>query len=127
MPICAFCGKEVEILDKVFLKDSCPHCGRDLHACVQCSFYDPGRHNDCREPQAAPVLKRDRSNHCGYFVFDVNKAAWATGREDLDRLANLFGNGAGEAKAEASESIDLSAGMAEEVRARQGLEDLFKK
>lgn len=48
-------------------RDTCPSCGADLHACVQCAFYTPGHYNDCREPQAERVLDRERANFCDYF------------------------------------------------------------
>jgi hypothetical protein len=67
MPSCAFCGQKLHILDKVFRMDECEHCGGDLHACVQCRFYEPGRHNDCREPRAERVLEKDKVNYCDYF------------------------------------------------------------
>jgi predicted RNA-binding Zn-ribbon protein involved in translation (DUF1610 family) len=69
MPVCYFCGKEVKVEGKVFRKDTCPNCGRDLHACVQCRFYDPSAHNSCREPLAERVVEKEKANLCGYFEF----------------------------------------------------------
>lgn len=48
-------------------RDSCPGCGRDLHACVCCSFFAPGHYNHCREPQADRVLDPEKANFCDYF------------------------------------------------------------
>ena len=67
MARCYFCGGEVPIEGRVMRKDACPHCRRDLHACVQCRFHDPGRHNRCREPKAEMVAERERANQCDYF------------------------------------------------------------
>jgi hypothetical protein len=48
-------------------RDSCPGCGADLHACVQCEFYDPSAPNQCREPEADRVLAKDQANFCELF------------------------------------------------------------
>ncbi|MDW7709768.1 MAG: hypothetical protein SCH98_04775 [Deferrisomatales bacterium] len=48
-------------------RDTCPGCGADLHACVQCTFYAPGHYNNCREPQAERVLDPEKANFCDYF------------------------------------------------------------
>ena len=72
MPECAICHREVDIIDRVFRREECPHCGADLHTCIQCKFYAPGHHNDCREPQAEFVSDKERANFCDYFVFGPN-------------------------------------------------------
>lgn len=83
MAKCYFCGGELKLEGKVFRRDECPHCRRDLHACVQCRFYDPPAHHQCREPQAEPVSDKEKANFCGYFVFagrrewDADQAAQA--------------------------------------------------
>lgn len=51
----------------MFRKDTCPFCGRDLHACVQCQFYDKNAYNECRETQAERVVDKEKGNFCGYF------------------------------------------------------------
>ncbi len=48
-------------------RDTCPGCGADLRACVQCAFYAPGQYNDCREPQADRVMDKERANFCDFF------------------------------------------------------------
>ncbi len=78
MGLCYFCKKEVEIIDKVFRKDTCPHCGRDLHSCVQCRFYDRNKHNRCLEPMAQHVTEREKYNFCDYYQFKVG------GTDDTD-------------------------------------------
>lgn len=70
MPRCVHCGAEVEIIDrKVGRQDECPKCKKDLHACVQCKFYDRSYHNECRENQAQMVSDKERSNFCEFFQF----------------------------------------------------------
>lgn len=67
MPACHSCKKEVEIVDRVGRRDECPHCGNDLHCCLNCEFYDLGYYNDCRETMAVRVEDKDQSNFCEYF------------------------------------------------------------
>jgi hypothetical protein len=69
MPTCAWCQREIELIVKVGRQDDCPHCHRDLHACVQCRHYDRAAHNKCREPQSEWVPDKERANFCGYFEF----------------------------------------------------------
>lgn len=66
---CAFCQKEVAEA-RPGRGDVCPHCGRDLHCCFQCHFYDESAHHQCREPQADYGTEKDKSNFCDYFRFD---------------------------------------------------------
>lgn len=92
MAFCYFCGKEIMLEGKVFRKDTCPSCGRDLHACVQCRFYDSGAHNQCHEPQADRVVEKEKSNFCGYFEFSgqagggSHETAAQKARKSLDDL-----------------------------------------
>jgi len=65
--LCYFCSAEIGSQDRIFRTDSCPACGKDLHACVQCQFYDPHAHNQCREPKAEFQANRERANFCEYF------------------------------------------------------------
>ena len=69
MSRCAFCGAEVEVIDRVGRLDECPSCKRDLHACLQCRLYDRSAHAQCRESQAGYVADKERSNFCEFFVF----------------------------------------------------------
>lgn len=66
---CHFCGAEIELSDKVFLKDTCPKCKADLRACVQCRFYEPKAHHECREPTADFARDKEKRNSCAYFAF----------------------------------------------------------
>jgi hypothetical protein len=66
---CARCGKELALEGKPSRGATCTHCGAYLHSCVNCAFYSPGRHNDCREPQAEYVGDKRSSNFCDFFRF----------------------------------------------------------
>ena len=65
---CAFCNREIEFEGRVSRSDTCPHCSRDLHCCLQCKFYDPGSYNECKEVVAERVVDKERENFCDYFI-----------------------------------------------------------
>ncbi len=67
MSRCASCKKEVTVEGKVGRRDTCPHCGSDLHSCLNCEFYDEGAYNQCRETEAERVTDKEKSNFCDYF------------------------------------------------------------
>jgi predicted RNA-binding Zn-ribbon protein involved in translation (DUF1610 family) len=66
---CHSCKNELFFEVKMQRTDSCPHCGNDLHACKNCKNWDPGAHNQCREPIAEHIHDRERTNFCTYFEF----------------------------------------------------------
>jgi hypothetical protein len=68
MITCAFCNQEIEFEGKVSRNDTCPKCGRDLHCCLQCKFYDSGSYNECKEVLAERMVDKERANICEYFV-----------------------------------------------------------
>ena len=59
------------------MRDTCPRCDADLHACRNCRHYDPGAHHECRENQAEWVRDKERNNRCDYF--DPLAEAWRGG------------------------------------------------
>lgn len=93
MSACYFCGAALEAGMRVVRDTECPKCRRDLHACVQCRFYDPHAHNKCRESQAEWVTDRERRNFCDYFSLDpMGRGGKAGARADSARksLNDLF-------------------------------------
>jgi len=92
MPTCYFCRREIAVVGRVIRKDVCPACGRDLHACVQCRFYDPGYHNKCREPKAGMVRERERANVCDYFEIAPDRPAGEDVNDAKRKLEALFKN-----------------------------------
>jgi hypothetical protein len=90
MPRCFFCREAFEFEGRGMRKDLCPRCRRDLHACVQCRFYDPGYHNRCREPRAEMVRDRDRANVCDYFELAPDRPAGSDPDEAKRRLEEMF-------------------------------------
>ena len=66
---CHSCGAQTKLLptQKIQRNDTCRQCDADLHCCRNCRFFDPGRNNQCAEPQAEWVSEKDRANFCDYF------------------------------------------------------------
>jgi hypothetical protein len=101
---CARCKKAISVEGRPPRGATCPHCGAYLHSCVNCAFYCPGRHNDCREPQADYVNDKRAANFCDYFRFgeavsDVTGSETPGARSPgggkqavRDRFDKLFGN-----------------------------------
>ena len=67
--ICYKCSKDLGLRagEKVGRRDVCPNCKSDVHACLNCKFYDKASYNECKEPQADRVLDKAASNFCDYF------------------------------------------------------------
>lgn len=89
MSACWRCGAAVS--DRVGVRDVCDACQSYLHCCRNCDFYEPGAHNDCREPNAGMVADKEQANFCDWFrVAAVRGSAPATKADDararLDRL-----------------------------------------
>jgi len=64
---CFHCSREIELDSKPARGDECPGCASDLKVCLNCRFYDPAAHNQCREPVAESVAVKDRANFCEHF------------------------------------------------------------
>jgi hypothetical protein len=93
MKRCHACGKELQIERKAGRSETCPHCGADLHVCLNCLFFSPADYNQCREPQAERVVEKSRSNFCDYFVFidDASRKGQGAKKDDpRSRLDALF-------------------------------------
>ncbi len=90
MKSCSHCQKEISEDEHIGRQAQCPFCGRDLHVCRNCVFYEPGVFNDCRESQAERVLDKSRSNFCDYFRYktgaDQSNKRPAGLQEKLDAL-----------------------------------------
>ena len=87
---CSFCGTHIEYGERVGRADTCPSCKRDLHACMQCEFYDVGSYNQCREPQAERVVDKEKANFCDYFKFSDRKPDKSKEKKTILELNKLF-------------------------------------
>lgn len=93
---CAICGAMPAGREGVGFRDTCPRCGRDLHVCRNCRFYERGAYNDCRESQAERVLDKEKANFCEYFTFEPEKNRAGRGDDGSGarkRLEDLFKGG----------------------------------
>jgi hypothetical protein len=86
---CHRCDAEIS-QERVGARDVCARCHAYLHCCRNCDFYEPGAHNDCREPNAETVADKEQGNFCDFFRLGAIGARVATGsdraRAELDRL-----------------------------------------
>jgi hypothetical protein len=65
--VCHNCGQPVDTRERIGRSARCPGCGKDLRVCLNCRFYEPGAHWDCRETIPEPVREKDRGTFCDYF------------------------------------------------------------
>lgn len=93
MGACFSCGTSFEADLAIFRTTTCPTCGKDAHACLNCRFYDKSAHMECRESIAEAVSEKDRSNFCDYFKLRTHDASGLRddgrserARNDADRL-----------------------------------------
>ena len=92
--VCHRCGHDVGRVERVGRRDTCLHCGTDLHCCLNCAFYGPAYHNQCQEPQAERQVDKQVGNFCDYFSFRIGrKSAADTAQKESarTRLDALFG------------------------------------
>jgi hypothetical protein len=45
----------------------CPRCGTDLHACAQCTSFDPSSRFECMETIPARISPKNTRNTCALF------------------------------------------------------------
>ena len=50
---------------------SCPQCGGALHACRQCTHFDPARRFECSRPVPARIPDKAAANECPEFALRV--------------------------------------------------------
>ena len=90
MYFCANCGKELSIEGKVSRSDTCSFCHAYLRSCVNCVFYAPGYHNECKETQAELVSDKKASNFCEYFKFRERTPKKLKEKGAKDAFSKLF-------------------------------------
>ena len=109
---CHACGAVLRLDGPVGRRTTCPECDADLHACINCRFYDEASAHECREPHADHILDKQQSNACELFQLgDGASRRRKSSRTARNQLAALFG----EAPAPRDEDP------------RDALEALFKK
>ncbi len=90
---CYYCGTDFEA--PVYRSSVCSSCGKDLKICLNCRFYSPGSHYDCRETISEPVRDKERANFCDYFQPGANtgkNSSKDSGNNGSDAFNRLFGD-----------------------------------
>ena len=80
----------------VYRNTLCPSCGKDVKVCLNCKFYEPGAHWDCRETISEMVADKERANFCEFFVLDPKTRAGRGNEAEKkarSKFDDLFGNG----------------------------------
>ena len=68
MPGCGKCGAELDSLYNLpARRDTCPHCGAELHACIHCRHYDESVAKSCKEPFAEVPEDKESATFCELY------------------------------------------------------------
>ncbi len=88
---CYRCSASLAFVERIGRRDLCEGCGAYLHCCRNCTFYEPGCYNECREPQAERQVDKEAGNFCEYFTLGAADAENKTKPGPRDQLERLFG------------------------------------
>ncbi len=61
-------------------EESCVKCGASLHCCLNCRFYEPSAHHECRSSTTEYVRDKESKNFCDEFELN-HKGGTGEGRE----------------------------------------------
>ena len=84
---CAHCHRKISE-PKIYFRDECPACGRDLHICINCEFYDQSAYRQCRETIKDPVQDKEKANYCDFFRAAKTGSAQDNAENDAFRKLN---------------------------------------
>lgn len=92
---CSDCGAEIKTgLSQVATDSLCPGCGKPLHTCSNCTFFDSSARFECRKPILARVESKTRGNDCRYYqpktVRDLRQSAPSTPADARSAFEALF-------------------------------------
>ena len=59
--------RQPSVSSEVALDGRCPRCGVDLHACAQCTSFDPGSRFECMQQIPARITPKNARNTCALF------------------------------------------------------------
>jgi hypothetical protein len=85
--VCHHCRNEVQLEAALQRTDSCRACYSDLKVCLNCTFYDPARNNQCADPAAEWVPDKSKANFCEFFEFRRQGPGRSAGAESNARSA----------------------------------------
>ena len=66
---CGGCGAVLPIATASL--EQCPNCRVAIHACRQCTHFDPARRFECAEPIPERIADKNARNDCGRFSLRV--------------------------------------------------------
>jgi hypothetical protein len=66
---CGACGAVLPIATASL--EQCPNCRAALHACRQCTHFEPGRRFECTQPILERVADKNARNDCSEFSLRV--------------------------------------------------------
>ena len=66
---CAACGAALPIADASLTE--CPACRAALHACRQCTHFEPTRRFQCAQPVIERIADKNAGNDCDGFALRV--------------------------------------------------------
>lgn len=93
--MCWKCGKTID-QEYIGREDECPECKTDLHSCLNCDFYEPELHAQCREYDGEMISDKQKRNFCSSFkvkrVFSSVQSQKAKAEDAREAFKNLFGN-----------------------------------
>ncbi len=68
MRSCRHCGMAVPAGSAIGRTTLCEGCGKPLHACCNCEYFERGAYHDCRESTDEYIEDKEAGNFCDYFV-----------------------------------------------------------
>ena len=89
MKKCHKCGAAVNV-EKVSRHDECEKCGADLRVCLNCTFYDKNRANECLEPPRWKGSKRRTGRFAGTVSTYKDDAGQKDPRTDAQKASEGF-------------------------------------
>lgn len=64
---CSNCGKVIPDVGFIETDRNCSSCGKPLHSCTNCSFFNPAARFECKKPLEARVENKSKANDCKHF------------------------------------------------------------
>ncbi len=96
MRVCHACGQGLDPNFSVVRSSVCASCGKDLKVCLNCKFYSPSAHWECKESSISErVAEKDKANFCDWFRFKDSTGAVPEHPKDnkaKEDFFKLFGN-----------------------------------
>jgi len=87
---CAVCGEKIETLTSIDRQSTCPKCGKPLHTCTNCTFFDSGSQFECRKPIPARIENKAKANTCELFKPKTVRDLSARGPSSPDDARSAF-------------------------------------